>query len=91
MQSAIKPRRIFTISTRRAIARPNRTRRLSKSPKAVIARARFVRFPECAARFVRRRFGSILKEAEDLAKQGVKEIVLIAQDSSQFRRRFGRS
>ncbi len=34
--------------------------------------------------FRSRRFGSILKEAEDLAKQGVKEIVLIAQDSSRF-------
>ncbi len=34
--------------------------------------------------FRSRRFGSILKEAEDLAKQGVREIVLIAQDSSRF-------
>jgi ribosomal protein S12 methylthiotransferase len=34
--------------------------------------------------FRSRRFGSILKEAEDLAKQGVKEIVLIAQDSSRY-------
>jgi ribosomal protein S12 methylthiotransferase len=33
--------------------------------------------------FRSRRFGNILKEAEDLAKQGVKEIVLIAQDSSR--------
>ena len=34
--------------------------------------------------FRSRRFGGILKEAEDLSKQGVKEIVLIAQDSSRF-------
>jgi ribosomal protein S12 methylthiotransferase len=34
--------------------------------------------------FRSRRLGSILKEAEDLAKQGVKEVVLIAQDSSRF-------
>jgi ribosomal protein S12 methylthiotransferase len=34
--------------------------------------------------FRSRRFGSILKEAEDLAKQGVKEVVLIAQDSSRY-------
>jgi ribosomal protein S12 methylthiotransferase len=34
--------------------------------------------------FRSRRFGSILKEAENLAKQGVKEIVLIAQDSSRY-------
>jgi ribosomal protein S12 methylthiotransferase len=34
--------------------------------------------------FRSRRFGSIMKEAEDLAKQGVKELVLIAQDSSRY-------
>ncbi len=34
--------------------------------------------------FRSRRFGSILKEAQDLASQGVREVVLIAQDSSRF-------
>jgi ribosomal protein S12 methylthiotransferase len=34
--------------------------------------------------FRSRRFGSILKEAQDLAAQGVKELVLIAQDSSRY-------
>jgi ribosomal protein S12 methylthiotransferase len=34
--------------------------------------------------FRSRRFGSIIEEARDLAKQGVKEVVLIAQDSSRY-------
>src|SRR3954471_13974671 len=34
--------------------------------------------------FRSRRFGSIIEEARSLAKQGVKEIVLIAQDSSRY-------
>jgi ribosomal protein S12 methylthiotransferase len=44
----------------------------------------FCSIPGMRGSFRSRRFGSILKEAEDLAKQGVKEIVLIAQDSSRF-------
>jgi ribosomal protein S12 methylthiotransferase len=34
--------------------------------------------------FRSRRFGSIVEEARNLAKQGVKEVVLIAQDSSRY-------
>ena len=44
----------------------------------------FCSIPSMRGSFRSRRFGSILKEAEDLARQGVKEIVLIAQDSSRF-------
>ncbi|MCA1640362.1 MAG: MiaB/RimO family radical SAM methylthiotransferase, partial [Acidobacteria bacterium] len=44
----------------------------------------FCSIPSMRGSFRSRRFESILKEAEDLAKQGVKEIVLIAQDSSRF-------
>jgi ribosomal protein S12 methylthiotransferase len=44
----------------------------------------FCSIPGMRGSFRSRRLGSILKEAEDLAKQGVKEIVLIAQDSSRF-------
>ena len=44
----------------------------------------FCSIPSMRGSFRSRRFGSILKEAEDLAKQGVKEIVLVAQDSSRF-------
>ncbi|HXG83073.1 MAG TPA: 30S ribosomal protein S12 methylthiotransferase RimO [Pyrinomonadaceae bacterium] len=44
----------------------------------------FCSIPGMRGSFRSRRFGSILKEAEDLAKQGVREIVLIAQDSSRY-------
>jgi ribosomal protein S12 methylthiotransferase len=44
----------------------------------------FCSIPSMRGSFRSRRFGSILKEAEDLAKAGVKEVVLIAQDSSRF-------
>ena len=44
----------------------------------------FCSIPSMRGSFRSRHFGSILREAEDLAKQGVKEIVLIAQDSSRY-------
>ncbi len=44
----------------------------------------FCSIPNMRGSFRSRRMGSILKEANDLAAQGVKEIVLIAQDSSRY-------
>ncbi len=44
----------------------------------------FCSIPSMRGSFRSRRLGSILKEAEALAAQGVKEVVLIAQDSSRF-------
>ena len=44
----------------------------------------FCSIPNMRGSFRSRRAGSILKEAHDLAAQGVKEIVLIAQDSSRY-------
>jgi ribosomal protein S12 methylthiotransferase len=44
----------------------------------------FCSIPAMRGSFRSRRFGSIMKEAQDLANQGVKEIVLIAQDSSRY-------
>lgn len=44
----------------------------------------FCSIPSMRGSFRSRRFGSIIKEAQDLAEQGVKEIVLIAQDSSRY-------
>ena len=44
----------------------------------------FCSIPEMRGSFRSRRLGSILKEAADLANQGVKELVLIAQDSSRY-------
>lgn len=44
----------------------------------------FCSIPSMRGSFRSRRFGSIVKEAQDLVKQGVKELVLVAQDSSRY-------
>jgi len=44
----------------------------------------FCSIPGMRGSFRSRRFGSIIEEARELAKQGVKEVVLIAQDSSRY-------
>jgi len=44
----------------------------------------FCFIPQMRGHFRSRRFGSVMQEAEQLAKQGVKEIVLVAQDSSRY-------
>jgi ribosomal protein S12 methylthiotransferase len=44
----------------------------------------FCSIPGMRGSFRSRRFGSIIEEARNLAKQGVREVVLIAQDSSRY-------
>lgn len=44
----------------------------------------FCAIPQMRGMYRSRRAGSILKEAEQLASQGVKELVLISQDSTQY-------
>src|SRR5829696_8111181 len=44
----------------------------------------FCSIPGMRGSFRSRRFGSIIEEARNLAKQGVRELVLIAQDSSRY-------
>ena len=44
----------------------------------------FCSIPSMRGSFRSRRFGSIVEEARMLAKQGVKEVLLIAQDSSRY-------
>jgi ribosomal protein S12 methylthiotransferase len=44
----------------------------------------FCFIPQMRGHFRSRRFGSILSEAQALAAQGVKELVLVAQDSSRY-------
>ena len=44
----------------------------------------FCSIPSMRGSFRSRRFGSIIEEARNLAEQGVKEVVLIAQDSSRY-------
>lgn len=44
----------------------------------------FCAIPQMRGRYRSRRAGSIVREAEQLAAQGVKELVLISQDSTQY-------
>jgi ribosomal protein S12 methylthiotransferase len=44
----------------------------------------FCAIPQMRGKYRSRRAGSILREAENLAAQGVKELVLISQDSTQY-------
>ncbi len=44
----------------------------------------FCSIPAMRGSFRSRRFGSIMEEAQQLAEQGVREVVLIAQDSSRY-------
>ncbi len=44
----------------------------------------FCSIPGMRGSFRSRRFGSIIEEVRELGKQGVKEVVLIAQDSSRY-------
>ncbi len=44
----------------------------------------FCFIPQMRGHFRSRRFGSVVAEAQQLASQGVKELVLVAQDSSRY-------
>ncbi|MDT7687999.1 MAG: ribosomal protein methylthiotransferase [Acidobacteriota bacterium] len=44
----------------------------------------FCFIPQMRGHFRSRRFGSVVAEAQQLAAQGVKEIILVAQDSSRY-------
>src|SRR3989440_381408 len=51
----------------------------------------FCFIPQMRGHFRSRRFGSVLAEAKQLAEQGVKEIILVAQDSSRYGEDLGES
>ena len=44
----------------------------------------FCFIPQMRGHFRSRRFGSVVAEAQQLAEQGVKELILVAQDSSRY-------
>ena len=44
----------------------------------------FCFIPQMRGHFRSRRFGSVIAEAQQLASQGVKELILVAQDSSRY-------
>lgn len=49
----------------------------------------FCSIPAMRGSFRSRRFGSVINEARQLAREGVREIVLVAQDSSRYGEDFG--
>src|SRR6266850_2572550 len=51
----------------------------------------FCFIPQMRGHFRSRRFGSIIAEAQQLAEEGVKELVLVAQDSSRYGEDLGKS
>src|SRR5216110_1162632 len=51
----------------------------------------FCFIPQMRGHFRSRRFGSVLAEAEQLAASGVKEVILVAQDSSRYGEDLGQS
>ena len=51
----------------------------------------FCFIPQMRGHFRSRRFGSIVAEAHQLAEEGVKEIILVAQDSSRYGEDLGKS
>jgi ribosomal protein S12 methylthiotransferase len=51
----------------------------------------FCFIPQMRGHFRSRRFGSVVAEAKQLAEQGVKEIILVAQDSSRYGEDLGES
>src|SRR2546422_3006943 len=50
----------------------------------------FCFIPQMRGHFRSRRFGSIIAEAQQLADEGVKELILVAQDSSRYGEDLGR-
>src|SRR5258705_6805564 len=50
----------------------------------------FCFIPQMRGHFRSRRFGSIVAEAQQLAEEGVKELILVAQDSSRYREDLGK-
>ena len=74
---------LYDESTPRMLATPSYTA-FVKIAEGCDRPCAFCFIPQMRGHFRSRRFGSILKEAQDLAAQGVKELVLVAQDSSRY-------
>ena len=74
---------LYDESTPRVLATPGYTAFI-KIAEGCDRPCAFCFIPQMRGHFRSRRFGSIMNEAQQLAKQGVKEIVLVAQDSSRY-------
>ena len=74
---------LYDESTPRILATPGYTAFI-KIAEGCDRPCAFCFIPQMRGHFRSRRFGSLMLEAEQLAKKGVKEIVLVAQDSSRY-------
>ena len=74
---------LYDESTPRILATPGYTA-FVKIAEGCDRPCAFCFIPQMRGSFRSRRFGSVMKEAQDLAAQGVKELVLVAQDSSRY-------
>ena len=74
---------LYDESTPRILATPSYTAFI-KIAEGCDRPCAFCFIPQMRGHFRSRRFGSVMKEAEELARQGVKELVLVAQDSSRY-------
>ncbi|MGA9997982.1 MAG: 30S ribosomal protein S12 methylthiotransferase RimO [Pyrinomonadaceae bacterium] len=74
---------LYDESTPRVLATPGYTAYV-KIAEGCDRPCAFCFIPQMRGHFRSRRFGSVISEAEQLAAQGVKEIVLVAQDSSRY-------
>ena len=74
---------LYDESTPRVISTPGYTAYI-KIAEGCDRPCAFCFIPQMRGHFRSRRFGSVLNEAQQLAEKGVKEIVLVAQDSSRY-------
>jgi len=74
---------LYDESTPRVLATPGYTAFI-KIAEGCDRPCAFCFIPQMRGHFRSRRFGSIMLEAAQLARQGVKELVLVAQDSSRY-------
>ncbi|MBA2731459.1 MAG: 30S ribosomal protein S12 methylthiotransferase RimO [Acidobacteria bacterium] len=81
---------LYDESTPRVLATPGYTAFI-KIAEGCDRPCAFCFIPQMRGHFRSRRFGSILVEAQQLADEGVKEIVLVAQDSSRYGEDLGKA
>ncbi len=74
---------LYDESTPRVLATPGYTAFI-KIAEGCDRPCAFCFIPQMRGHFRSRRFGSVMQEADQLARKGVKEIVLVAQDSSRY-------
>jgi ribosomal protein S12 methylthiotransferase len=81
---------LYDESTPRVLATPGYTAFI-KIAEGCDRPCAFCFIPQMRGHFRSRRFGSIIVEAQQLADEGVKELVLVAQDSSRYGEDLGKA